>query len=401
MATQQRPFPPFSPPDPNPQAAELDTLLNEVCEALQISPTQYRNAEEKYQNVGRWLAAPESPIARLKPVLYPQGSMALQTTVRPWTDDDSYDLDLVLQVEPTSDDPMTLYRLVERRLRENPQYRDILEPKKRCVALNFSGNDNEFHMDILPARQDELRGGTCIEVPDTNTERWQPSNPKGYRDWFENRATRAAVQLAERKQEPLPDHDPAYAKAVLKRAVQLMKRRRDLMIRDDALSPRSVVLTTLAGMHYGGERHVGAALVTILTGIKREIDAARPGRIIVVNPANPHERFCESFKTDAQYTAFVDYVDRFLAETLALLETTGLAKLQPVLSDMFGEKMTKRALLEHSKRLSEARESGKVIGETRGRVAGVAVTSNAATAGAARPGGSSGVSVRHNTFFGE
>jgi hypothetical protein len=387
---------------PTAASAELDALLNEVCVALQISETQYRNAEEKYQNVGRWLAAPESPIARLNPVIYPQGSMALQTTVRPWTDADAYDLDLVLQVEPTSEYPMTLYRLVERRLLESPHYREILEQKKRCLALNFTGNDNEFHMDILPARADEVRGGTCIEVPDKNTpERWQPSNPKGYRDWFERRATEAAILLSERTQEPLPENDPAYAKAVLKRAVQLMKRRRDLLIRDDALSPRSVVLTTLAGTYYRGERQVSLALVSILSGIARAIEDARPGRIMVCNPANAGERFCESFKTDAQYDAFVDFVLRFRDETVQLLATTSLLSLNPVINKMFGERMANRALLEHSRRMDTARDAGVIVGHTRAGVAGVAIGGAGGPAGGASGSRPSGPSVLKNTFYGE
>ena len=130
-------------------SGELDALLNEVCVALQISPTQYANAVEKYESVGKWLSAPESSIAQLRPAIYPQGSMALQTTVRPWTDEDTYDLDLVLQVESTTDDPMTLYRLVKQRLAQSRHYEPILEEKRRCVTLNFVEDDHAFHMDIL------------------------------------------------------------------------------------------------------------------------------------------------------------------------------------------------------------------------------------------------------------
>jgi hypothetical protein len=385
-------------------ANELDRLLADVCEALQITPTQYANAEAKYQAVGRWLAAEESPLASLRPQIYPQGSMALQTTVRPWNDKDSYDLDLVLQVEPTSEDPMALYRMVETRLQLSPHYRDILERKKRCLCLNFVGDDHAFHMDILPARPDEERGDTCIEVPDRKTpEVWQPSNPRGYQKWFESRAVREALLLAERKQEPLPDNDPAYAKAVLKRAVQLMKRRRDLMIPDADLSPRSVVLTTLAGTYYRGERDVTSALSTILTGIKQAIAAARPGRIEVCNPTNMDERFCESFRTDEQYEAFASFIDRFLEEVRALATTVSVPKLQPVLTQMFGETITKRALLEYGKRVSEARERGAVTTGNVGGKAGLVLGTHLGVVGStpAKPAHSTGRPVPKNTFFGE
>ena len=401
MATLIGPTPKTRPHRPGAEA-ELDRLIGDVCEALQISGTQYRNAEEKYQNVGRWLAAEENPLAKLKPVIYAQGSMALQTTVRPWTDEDCYDLDLVLEVQPTSDDPMTLYSMVERRLRESPHYRDILERKKRCLALNFVGDDYAFHMDILPARPDEVRGGTCVEVPDRQTPtRWQPSNPKGYREWFESQATREAILLAERKQEPLPDNDPAFAKAVLKRVVQLMKRRRDLLIRNDDLSPRSIVLTTLAAQHYRGEQHVVPALLTILTGIRGQIDAAKPNRIEVCNPTNPDEKFCESFCTKEQYDEFVKFIDNFLTEVNELAGTMGVLALKPKLSGMFGETITKRALLEYGNRLTAAREGGEVLMETRGAKAALTIGTGAAGTGKTSISESRSRVVPGNTFYGE
>lgn len=389
-------------PTSPPARPELDQLLADICDALQLTATQYRNAEEKYINVGKWLSASDSPLARLHPRIYAQGSMALQTTVRPWNDEDCYDLDLVLEMDPTSDNPMSLYRAVERRLRDSHHYRDILKPKKRCLCLNFTGDGYAFHMDILPARPDEKRGGTCIEIPDRQTPtEWQPSDPTGYRNWFDRTAEHQAVLLAERKQEPLPNNDPAYAKAVLKRAVQLMKRRRDLMIQDADLAPRSVVLTTLAGMHYRGERDVVSALATILRGIKLEILTARPNRIVVCNPTNPDERFCESFKTDAQYSAFTRFVDEFLAEVSELTALNGLTKLEPVLTKMFGERMTKRALLEYGNRISAARDRGEVrTGSVSGK-AGLVIGSGSGTGASSTRGPvETGRVVPRNTFFG-
>ena len=339
---------------------EFGALLTDVCVALQISGAQYQRAQGYYEEVGAWLAEETSPIARLNPVIYPQGSMALQTTVRPWTDEDSYDLDLVLQVEPTSDAPMTLYRQVQRRLHERTEYRGILEQKRRCLCLNFEDDGAAFHMDILPARLDDVRGGTCIEVPDKRTpERWQPSNPIGYREWFEARA--AQLLLEKRVQLPLPSNAPAHAKGVLKQAVQLMKRRRDLMIRDTDLAPRSVVLTTLAAEYYHGEPDVMSALMSILDAIAGSIEVARPGRIVVCNPTNPDERFCESFATDARYEAFTQYIARFRSELRALLAATGFPRIQASLGAMFGEKVTRRALLEYEQRWSRARANGTLI----------------------------------------
>lgn len=373
---------------------QLDELLEQVCVALQITSSQYQNAEEKYRAVGRWLRAPESPLAKLNPEIYPQGSFALQTTTRAWTDEDEYDLDLVLQVKPTSDNPMTLYRLVERRLLEHSHYREILESKRRCLCLNYTGDDGAFHMDILPARQDALRGGTCIEIPDRNTPtEWQPSNPLGYQAWFESRARLWALERA--KQEPLPGNPPADERPVLNRTVQLMKRRRDLMLHDrEEYAPRSVLVTTLAGKYYRGEQDVITALMRVLAGVNSAIEAARPGRIIVCNPANEEERFCESFKTDEHYRVFTDYIAQFQREVAALASITSLTNLEPALSAMFGSKVTKRALLEYGERVSTARRDGRLYADAARRSPGLMIGTSAGISASKDP-------IPNNTFYGQ
>ena len=378
-------------------SALLDELLGQVCDALQISTTQYQRAVEHYEAVGRWLGDEETPLAKYNPRIYPQGSMVLQTTTRPWTDEDTYDLDFVLEMDAPDADPMTLYGMVERRLLQHGTYGKLLERKRRCLCLNYTEDDGVFHMDILPAREDVVRTttckiGRCIEVPDRiERECWQPSNPLGYIAWFHTRAERGLL-LERAEVAPLPDNAPARAKAVLKRAVQLIKRRRDLVFRDrrdDA--PRSVLLTTLAGIHYQGQLDVATAVLAILDGTVLEISEAAPGRIIVCNPTNADERFCESFKTDKQYELFKEFVEQFRDEMRGLLRVSGLPKLQTIMGAMFGEKVTSRVLTEYASRISAAREGGTLRVEESG---GPATIRRAAAA-------SSGIVVPKNTFFGE
>lgn len=64
-------------------ASDLDELVVEICRTLQITETQFKDAEAHYQAVGMWLRETGSPLFTLRPVIYPQGSMALLTTVRP------------------------------------------------------------------------------------------------------------------------------------------------------------------------------------------------------------------------------------------------------------------------------------------------------------------------------
>jgi SMODS domain-containing protein len=332
--------------------AQLDQLLQEVTVALQLTPTQYRLAEERYRAVGSWLGDPASTLAVLRPIIYPQGSMALQTTVKP-REAEEFDLDLVLQVEPISQDPLVLYEQVYRRLADHGAYIQQLERMKRCIRLNYSG---EFHLDILPARADRSRGGTAVQVPDRKLEQWMPSNPLGYRDWFEERCT-LAVLLKEAMQEPLPPNAPATLKAVLKRAVQLIKRRRDMVFADYDDAPRSVVLTTLAARCYSGEPSVSGALLATLKAIVGEIEAASPERVVVVNPTNPAERFCEAWTTET-YDEFTRFIYAFQQEAEALAAARGLAEIGRRLNVMFGEQVGVRAMNEYLTKVTEARNVG-------------------------------------------
>ena len=114
----------------------------------ELTPTEFRNAEEKYRAVGRWLAAPGSSLAIFAPEVYPQGSMLLGTTVRPYGRSE-YDLDLVCQLHWCAQQPpLTIYDWVHGRMAANETYREILEKLKRCLRLNYAGS---FHLDVLPA----------------------------------------------------------------------------------------------------------------------------------------------------------------------------------------------------------------------------------------------------------
>ena len=63
--------------------AQLDDHLMLVCEELQLAPSRYRLAVERYGAVSRVLEDEGSPFHGNPLSIYPQGSMALGTTVHP------------------------------------------------------------------------------------------------------------------------------------------------------------------------------------------------------------------------------------------------------------------------------------------------------------------------------
>jgi hypothetical protein len=62
----------------------LDRHLARVCLILQLTDAQYKDAKLKYEAVGRVLSSEGSLLAAYGPEIYPQGSMLLGTTNRPW-----------------------------------------------------------------------------------------------------------------------------------------------------------------------------------------------------------------------------------------------------------------------------------------------------------------------------
>ena len=347
-------------------AIDLDFLLEKIVEELQLTPTQYQDAVQKYRALGDWLQAPESPLAAMMPFIYAQGSMALQTTLKP-RGRVEYDLDAVCELQTSLSSAMQLYDLLYARLDANGHYRPILERLKRCIRLNYAG---QFHIDVIPSRPDRARPRPCIIVPDRTLRDWTPSNPRGFITWFKSRAEQSMVLRAA---EPLPVQESPDEKTPLAVAVQLIKRRRDMMFDGDDRAPRSILLTTLAGHLYDGEKHVGIATLRIVAGIEQAIVSAAPRWLDVRNPTNEDESFSESF-TEASYGAFRRFTSRFRSELAELVSIRGgYPALQTQLTSMFGEAPVSKALRAFGERAKAARSGGLRFGST----GGLAIVGNA------------------------
>ena len=369
--------------------AQLDDLLARVCFELQLSPTRYQEAVDRYQAVCRWLDAEGSPVSNYMPTIYPQGSMRIGTTVKPLGREE-HDLDFVceFQIDPsTIEAPLELLRHVAARLKEHKVYRDLLEVKNRCVRLNYA---NEFHMDILPACPDPASGEDCIVVPDRQSAWWKPSNPRGYAEWFEERCiVTVPYQFSERKlamdsAEPIPAQEASHEKATLKHVVQLLKRWRDIYYQDRCdVAPISMVLTTLAAQFYGGHWSVSESMTTILERIEGAVNAAMPGRIYVLNPANTDEDLSERWDDPTQYAAFIEGIRALRAAWNRLTLDQTLEKSVGILEGLAGEP-TKEAFRKQARDLQAARDANFLKTGSAGALSVM-----------------SGASVRPNTFHGE
>lgn len=104
-------------------------LLEELAESLDIPPGKYRQAVERYQAVGQWLAAPESSLHPFAPTIHPQGSFRLGTVIRPVRHHKDADYDYLvceLAIRPERIGPGELKNLVGDRLKTHATYRRLL-----------------------------------------------------------------------------------------------------------------------------------------------------------------------------------------------------------------------------------------------------------------------------------
>ena len=117
----------------------LDFLFAEIVATLQLTETQSARVGSAYRAIGDWLGQPESPLAVYQPRIYPQGSVAIGTTVRPLLRAE-FDLDFVVEVAFFPGTPMELYELVLKRLNEHGTYGKMIEPKRRCIRVHYEGD---------------------------------------------------------------------------------------------------------------------------------------------------------------------------------------------------------------------------------------------------------------------
>lgn len=302
--------------------------LNFLVEELDLPESAYEKAKKRYEDLGEWFNRDNSLLSDNNVHIFPQGSFMLGTAIRPVEKDAEYDLDLACKlregVSKGSHTQKEIKELIGTELEAYRRARGIqtgLDEKHRCWCLEYKDNIS-FHLDIVPAiPADELKKSQLYELinsTDASNEiaenasssavsitdnrdsnyneistEWNISNPEGYGLWFaeQMRPTRKRILLEKAKVDELPIHDK---KTPLQRCVQLLKRHRDTMFKDNQDSkPISIIISTLAARAYTGEVDIASALNNILKNMQSMINSRTPR---VPNPVNPQEDFTDKWE---------------------------------------------------------------------------------------------------------
>lgn len=376
-------------------SAQLEVLLELVCEQLQLTETQYETATRSYQAVGEWLDKPDSALAKLSPQIFAQGSMALRTTNKPRTREE-FDVDLVclLDIGPDFLGPDGAYTAVLERLKASGVYAPMVRPKDRCIRLDYAG---QFHLDVIPAcplpRTDVPWGEFAMVIPDQARRMWIPSNPNGYAEWFKARAVVLQERVAASVR-PLPPNNGLADKTVLHRVVQLAKRRRDVHFDGDKRCPSSILLTTINAMLYRG----GESIVESIGSILDELVSRRPQPGThepprVDNPTNPNENLAWQWREDPRnFAAFATFVFDYRQGLDRLRAARGLPEVAAILQELFDPTngaIIREAVSAYADRLQASREKRQI--GTAPSISGLITAGSSPTF---RP-------LPRNTFYGE
>lgn len=346
---------------------------------LDITPTMYNNAVEKYKAIASFLDD-----CGIKADMYPQGSFAFGTIVRPNSKnpDASYDLDFICQVHLTRDDisPSELRDKIQQALTSSDRYGGKLEIFEECFTIHYADvNGIGFTIDIVPATDEniEIKSAlkqisnrpdlieTAIAIPRHNGERnykWITNNPKGFKTWFDEinepflearrEEIRSSIYKNNRQVYSSVEEIPsALERSALQRVIQLLKYHRDVYYgkRKDGeeLKPISAIINTLvadiaqnANPNFGTFELLSFVLNELAiyaehTKISPSLFNQKYGNRIAIthengtweiqNPADPKDNLANKWNEDARiprvFFGWISYCTTDLIESLSMSDT--------------------------------------------------------------------------------
>lgn len=241
-----------------------------------------------------------------------QGSYGLDTLVKPVNEDDGYDADIqvVMNPHPNWGARDYLDAVCETLSQEN-NFAQKVELGNRCVTLNYAG---DFHLDVVP--RVTRNGGHFICNWEKNC--FKETDGTGYRNWFSEQSRITRVNL--------------------KRVVRLLKYVRD---RQDNYVAKSILLTTLAGKAIrpsdrGEEavRTVANTLTTVLTRMDRYLQRNETMPRIL-NPALQSEDFNRHWNQE-RYSYFRERVHAHAQIALEALASPSIEESIRIWRRLFG-----------------------------------------------------------------
>ena len=354
---------------------ELNEVFVDILKEIEINSRLFANAKTEYENLGKWISKKSGVSYQVS--VYPQGSFALNTVIKPVTEKDDYDVDLICEFE--NGEGITAGQLKQLLIRpwleEYRPYRTQLEEKPRCWHVEYE-DLKYFHLDVVPA----LSGsGESIKITHSVrpfvTYRYLPSNPKGYRRWFESRcqfrwnalaqkwlSTQAPSRYITAQADIERLVDKHAVKTPLQQTIELLKRHRDILFKDRPEDkPASIVITTLAALLYQNEDNIVDTLQSFLEKAVGYLNGQKiTGQYYLQNPSCSTENFIDKWNQKPERaTAFFEWLSNAQKNiNPAYLQKLDRVHLGQTLQKLFGEKPLSTVFLRYAKRDEEQIKNG-------------------------------------------
>lgn len=341
---------------------KLEQDIVSLINAIDISPTMYKNAEEKYKAIGRCLLDNGHEVN-----IYPQGSFALGTVVRPYknSEEKEYDLDIICEIIEAKDScsPKNVRETVKDTLNANAYYTDKIEDYDKCITIEYAKvGEADFNIDIIPSISEDakkkaelLRLGnsldqinTAIVIAVKNEEDYSWSNtinPKAYKSWFDmintpfseyEKRTRMQKLFESNKNiyNSIEDIPTYFNKSSLQMAIQFFKRARDVYFSKNNQyenRPISAIISTITAnvaknmpnnssvieiiqkvieeLKIYGEYRVMSESDFISNYYDKILISKKNGKWIMMNPTNPLDNLVDSWNENPnKATYFFEWV---------------------------------------------------------------------------------------------
>lgn len=249
---------------------EINNWLEQELKKLDISPTNYQKAVNRYTSVGNMLESKLRDEYNIDSHVYAQGSFMIGTVVKPYGKDKEYDVDLVCECGLTKNEitAKDLKEMIGSIIREDGTYGKMLseDEGRRTWTINYA-EDNElsFHIDVQPSiPKDDSQYEKAISTTTKNKQNskiysWDNGNPLGFKDWFDDINANSYNEVAPQQRRVLFENNTFYASVddipkqlvvtKLQRLIQVLKRHRDIRFENHKYKedkPNSMIITILA-----------------------------------------------------------------------------------------------------------------------------------------------------------
>ncbi|MGH2532377.1 MAG: nucleotide-binding domain-containing protein [Thermomicrobiales bacterium] len=252
--------------------------------------------------------------------LIPAGSWAHRTIIKPVSDNDGFDADLLLHVtEQAAWQPKEYIGKLYAAFRANGTYRELVHRKTRCMRIDYAG---EFHIDLVPYFEQAGLHYITNRLEPEDTGKLEESNPEGYTAWIDERQRATSGSFI--------------------KVVRLLKYLRDFK---NTFSCKSIILTTLLGEQVNEieamldpdrYKDVPTTLNTLLTKLA---DALPPTMPAVMDPAGTGDNFTDRYKEGWNYENFRTQMKYYAERVKEAYDETdreeSIAAWQAIFGDQF------------------------------------------------------------------